>query len=134
MRVRGTNTSTSIMMRRSEMVGVGGGESGHHGAERLDAVQEIRARVVDRHARAVRILCPTLGGGFAQVIPDLFALAEVDLRGWWGGLVVRVISAVHRLELGPLIRRSPIAKRIPCHRYCRFQLLPRLGFARQVGW
>lgn len=115
------------------MVGVRG-ESGHHGAERLDAVQEIRARVVDRHARAVCILCPTLGGGFAQVIPDLFALAEVDLRGWWGGLVVRVISAVHRLELGPLIRRSPIAKRIPCHRYCRFQLLPRLGFARQVGW
>lgn len=112
------------------MVGVARrGESGHHRAKRLDAVQEIRPRVVDGHARVVRILSPTLGGRRSQVVPDLLVLVQVNLAQRWGAR----ISAVDRLELGPLIRRSLIAKRIACHRHRRFQLLPALGLPSQVG-
>lgn len=46
-------------------------------AKRLDAVQEIGPRVVDGHGRVVRILCPTLGGLGAQVMPHLLALVQV---------------------------------------------------------
>lgn len=79
-------------------------------AKRPDAVQEIGPGVVDRHARVVRILSPTLGGQRAQIVPDLMLLRPVD---WWDPDMACI---VHRLEFGPLIRRRPIAKRMACHR------------------
>ena len=76
-------------------------------AKRPDAVEEIRPWVVDRHARVVRILSPTLGGRRAQIIPDL--LLPAHYSRWDPDMA----CSVHRLEFGPLV---PSAKRTACHR------------------
>lgn len=91
-------------------------------AKRPDAIQEIRPGIVDRHARVVCILSPTLGGRWPQVIPDLMLLrllVDPDMA-----------CIVHRLKFGPLIRRRPITKRVPCHR--QIQVFPILGFTCQM--
>lgn len=80
-------------------------------AKRPDAVEEIRPRIVDGHARVVRILSPTLGRRRTQVIPDLPWLV-VPLP-WWNP---DMLCSAHRLKLGPLVCTRPIAKRMACHR------------------
>lgn len=94
-------------------------------AKRPDAVEEIRPRIVDGHARVVRILSPTLGRRRAQVIPDLPWLVAPLAHP-------RMLCSAHRLKLGPLVGTRPIAKRSPCHRQRRVQFLPTLGFPHQV--
>ena len=98
-------------------------------AKRPDAIQEIRPGIVDRHARVVRILSPTLGGRWPQVIPNLVLLLLLPV------LPLELVDPdmaciVHRLKFGPLIWRRPITKRVTCHR--QIQLFPILGFTRQM--
>lgn len=97
-------------------------------AKRPDAIQEIRPGIVDRHARVVRILSPTLGGRWPQVIPDLVLLLPVLLP--LELVDPDMACIVHRLKFGPLIRRRPITKRATCHRQIEF--FPILGFTRQM--
>lgn len=88
-------------------------------AKRPHAVEEIGPWIVDRHARVVRILSPTLSGRRAQIIPDLPLLL---LLLWIPGMA----CIVHRLEFGPLI---PWAKRTACHRQRCIHLAPTFGLA-----
>lgn len=94
-------------------------------AKGLDTVEEIGPRVVDGHARVVRILSPTLGGSAAHVMPHLLSFVQQVDVDWWA-------LVVHHRKLGPLIRRCTIPKWTSCHRDCRLQFFPLIGLTSQV--